>query len=45
MSKKLVVFTRFFASRPAIIITGAIIGLLVPLLQKFSDEFKLTITK
>jgi hypothetical protein len=35
MSEKLAAVTRFFASRPAIIITGAIIGLLAPLLQNF----------
>ena len=34
MSDKL---TRFFASRWGIIITGAIIGILAPLLQKFGN--------
>lgn len=37
MSEKLTAVTRFFASRLAIIITGAIIGLLASLLQKFGN--------
>jgi YedE family putative selenium metabolism protein len=37
MSDKFEKLTRFFASRPGIVLTGAVIGILAPLLQKLGN--------